>query len=62
MIVQMTTTIILDPTTDFNIIEQYRQDKGYRLMADCTAFTTFEYITPQYVCDAVYMPSRKEQE
>lgn len=62
MIVQTTTTITLNPATEFRVIEQYRQDKGYKLMADCTLFTTFEYSSPQYVCDAMYAPSRKEQE
>ncbi len=62
MTVQMITTVTLNPVTDSDIIEQYKQDKGYRLMADCTAFTTFECSTPQYQCDAMYMPSRKEQE
>lgn len=62
MTVQMTATIILNPATEFRVIEQYKQDKGYRLMKDCTAFTTFECSTPQYECDAMYMPSRKERE
>ena len=62
MTVQMITTVILNPTTEFRVIEQYKQDKGYRLIADCTTSTTFECSTPQYQCDAMYKPSRKEQE
>lgn len=59
MTVQITTTVILNPVTDSDIIEQYKQDKGYRLMADCTTSTIFECKTPRYQCDAMYMPSRK---
>lgn len=59
MIVQMTTTVALDPMKEFEVVEQYRKDKGWEVLSDCTVAVVFGCKTPQYNMSATYMPSNE---
>lgn len=58
----LTTTVTLDPTTELDTIQKYEQDKGWRKLSETTIAYVFESTSPYYNTEAVYMPSRKEQE
>ena len=57
MTVQTTSLIILHPVKERSIINQYRKDKGWKCVTDCTIAVAFELKSPQYITDAVYIPS-----
>lgn len=54
---QMTTTIILNPVTEYDVVRQYEQDSGWIKTVESTVGIMFECKSPQYVTDAVYIPS-----
>ena len=63
MTVQTTTTVTLNPNTEFDVIRQYEQDKGWRKMSETTVAYVFEVTTPQVHMDGIYLPSAgKESE
>ena len=58
----LTTTVTLNSTTEYDTIQKYEQDKGWRKLSESTIAYVFESTSPNYVTEAVYMPSRKENE
>ena len=59
MTAQTTTTITLNPATEFDTISQYEQDKGWRKLSETTTAFVFETTSPYIVMESVYIPSRK---
>ena len=62
MTVQTTTTVTLNPNTEFDAIRQYEQDKGWQKMSETTVAYVFEVTTPKVYMDGIYLKSGKEQE
>ena len=57
MTYQTTTTIMLDPVKDADVILLYEKDKGWKKKSDCTICVAFESESPLYISDeAFYLP------
>ena len=60
---QMKTIVVLDPGTEYDVINKYMSDPGWKQTADGTISVRFECDSPVIDMGAVYMPSvRKENE
>lgn len=57
MTVQTATTVTLNPNTEYDVIIQYEQDKGWRKLSETTIAYVFELTTPQVHMDGIYLPS-----
>ena len=59
MTIQTTTTVTLNPNTEFEVIKQYEQDKGWQKMSETTVAYVFEVTTPKVHMDGIYLKSGK---
>lgn len=57
MIIEQTTKVILDPTKEYNTIQEYEQDKGWHEAGFSTTAVIFEQKTAPVKMDAMYIPS-----
>ena len=60
MTFQTTTTVMLDPVKDADVILLYEKNRGWKKKSECTICITFESESPLYVSnDAFYLPHEK---
>lgn len=62
MTVQTATTVTLNPNTEFSVIKEYEEDKGWRKLSETTVAYVFELTSPQVHMDGVYLPSAEKGE
>ena len=60
MTVQTATTVTLNPNTEFDVIKEYEQDKGWRKLSETTVAYVFELTTPKCYMDGIYLPSAEK--